>query len=594
MKKFLVVAWISVIFSTQTFSQYARIDSSKLPRTFPHYLDELAFDVPSNGQAWTKESAGLHAAFGSTDELYLRREVPTSNLTNEVKLTGWKGERLNVQVIVWSTDTIEQVRLKLNDLTNATGNKIAAKNITANLVRYVLANYPYGSKEAICGTSPYNDGYLMPDRFEALDRFDVPGKSARPVWVSIDVPSTAAAGTYKGVIDVMSEKNKQSLAVTVKVQNRTLPSPSQWSYRLDLWQNPWAVAWMNHVTPWSEQHKALLKEHLKMYANAGGKYITTYAVHSPWADNSFMIEGGMIEWIKKKDGSWKFDYKIFDEYVELCMKSGINKAITIYSPLPWAERFRYMSEETGNYIVEQWLPSSDAFKTNWNAFLTDLKKHLEKKGWLNITYIGINENAMEQTLAAIRFVKGHSRDWRITYAGDWHNELDTLLDDYSFLYGKEPTIEQQQKRKARGASSTFYVCCNPPYPNNFLFSPPIEGRWLSWYAYAYGYDGFLRWAYDAWPEDPARDARHGSWAAGDCFMVYPGGNSCIRYEKLREGIVDYEKLRILRQQTSAKKDTWQKFDEHLKAFTTEKEFDSKKITTDVEKGKAFIEELSEN
>lgn len=594
MKKFLVVAWISVIFSTQTFSQYARIDSSKLPRTFPHYLDELAFDVPSNGQAWTKESAGLHAAFGSTDELYLRREVPTSNLTNEVKLTGWKGERLNVQVIVWSTDTIEQVRLKLNDLTNATGNKIAAKNITANLVRYVLANYPYGSKEAICGTSPYNDGYLMPDRFEALDRFDVPGKSARPVWVSIDVPSTAAAGTYKGVIDVMSEKNKQSLAVTVKVQNRTLPSPSQWSYRLDLWQNPWAVAWMNHVTPWSEQHKALLKEHLKMYANAGGKYITTYAVHSPWADNSFMIEGGMIEWIKKKDGSWKFDYKIFDEYVELCIKSGINKAITIYSPLPWAERFRYMSEETGNYIVEQWLPSSDAFKTNWNAFLTDLKKHLEKKGWLNITYIGINENAMEQTLAAIRFVKGHSRDWRITYAGDWHNELDTLLDDYSFLYGKEPTIEQQQKRKARGASSTFYVCCNPPYPNNFLFSPPIEGRWLSWYAYAYGYDGFLRWAYDAWPEDPARDARHGSWAAGDCFMVYPGGNSCIRYEKLREGIVDYEKLRILRQQTSAKKDTWQKFDEHLKAFTTEKEFDSKKITADVEKGKAFIEELSEN
>src|SRR5687767_8915282 len=113
MKKFLVVAWFSVIFSTQTFSQYARIDSTKLPKTFPHYLDELAFDVPSNEQAWSKESAGLHAAFGSTDELYFRREVPTSNLTNEVKITGWKGERLNAQVIVWSPDTIEQVRLKI-------------------------------------------------------------------------------------------------------------------------------------------------------------------------------------------------------------------------------------------------------------------------------------------------------------------------------------------------------------------------------------------------------------------------------------------------------------------------------------------------
>jgi len=593
MKNFFAVAVVSMLYCVQLFSQYAEIDSSKLPKTFPHYLDELTFDVPSDEQAWTKLSPGLHAAFGSTDELYFRREVPVSNITKEVKLTGWKGERLNAHIIIWSSDTINQVRLKLNDFTSDKGHKIQAKHITANLVRYVLANYPYGSKEAICGTSPYNDGYLMPDRFEAFERFDLPGKSARPVWVSINVPSNAVAGTYKGRIDVLSEKNKQSLEVTIKVQDKTLPPPSAWSYRLDLWQNPWAVAWYNHVTPWSEQHKALLKEHLKMYADAGGKYITTYAVHSPWADNSFMIEGGMIEWIKQKNGEWKFDYKIFDEYVELCMKYGINKAITIYSPLPWAERFRYLSEETGNYVVEQWVPSSDAFKTNWTAFLTDLKKHLEKKGWLKITYIGINENAMEQTLSAIKFVKAHSPEWRITYAGDWHNQLDTLLDDYSFLYGKEPTMEQQQKRKTRGASSTFYVCCNPPYPNNFLFSPPIEGRWLSWYAAAYGYDGFLRWAYDAWPEDPTRDARHGTWAAGDCYMVYPGGNSCIRYEKLREGIVDFEKMRILRQQASAKKDTWTRFNEHLKKFTAEKEFDSKKITADVEKGRAFIEELSE-
>ena len=63
------------------------------------------------------------------------------------------------------------------------------------------------------------------------------------------------------------------------------------------------------------------------------------------------------------------------------------------------------------------------------------------------------------------------------------------------------------------------LCCNPPIPNNFVFSPPIEGRWISWYVMAYGYDGFLRWAYDAWPEDADRDARHGSWAAGDCYMA---------------------------------------------------------------------------
>jgi hypothetical protein len=465
-------------------------------------------------------------------------------------------------------------------------------------VRYVISNYPYGAKDAVCGNSPYSDGYLMPDRFEKFDRFDVPAKTARPVWISLNVPADAAAGNYKGTIDVLSTKGKQTLNISVRVENKTLPPPTEWKHLLDLWQNPWAVAWYNHVEPWSAEHKALLKKHLKLYADAGGKYITTYAVHSPWAYNSYMIEGGMIEWIKHKNDQWTFDYSIFDEYVELAMECGIDKAITLYTPVPWGERFRYKSAETGNYMYEQWVPESQLFKTNWNIFLTDLMKHLKQKGWMKIAYLGINENAMNQTLAAIKVIKAHSPEWRITYAGDWHEELDTLLNDYSYLYGKEPTEKELKKRKARGATSTYYVCCNPPYPNNFLFSPPIEGRWISWYSAASGYDGFLRWAYDAWPADPERDARHGSWAAGDCYLVYPGGNSCIRFEKLREGIVDFEKIGILKVEAAAGKDKkvqelLRQLNEHLKVFTAEKAFDTEKIKGDVDKGRKLIEELTD-
>jgi hypothetical protein len=50
---------------------------------------------------------------------------------------------------------------------------------------------------------------------------------------------------------------------------------------------------------------------------------------------------------------------------------------------------------------------------------------------MNKTFIGINENAMEQTLSAIKVVKDHSKQWKVTYAGDWHEELTGLLDDYS-------------------------------------------------------------------------------------------------------------------------------------------------------------------
>nr|WP_236023314.1 DUF4091 domain-containing protein [Chitinophaga chungangae] len=205
---------------------------------------------------------------------------------------------------------------------------------------------------------------------------------------------------------------------------------------------------------------------------------------------------------------------------------------------------------------------------------------------------------MRQTLEAIKVIKKHSPAWRITYAGDWHQELDTLLDDYSFLYGKEPNAQQLQQRRSRGATSTFYVCCNPAKPNNFVFSPPIEGRWISWYSFAFGYHGFLRWAYDAWPEDPVRDARFGSWPAGDCFMVYPGGGSSIRFETMREGIADFEKMQLLKKlaaQSDDKRarDMWQAFEQHLRAFTIERDFNEEKIGADIDEGKALIDRLTE-
>jgi len=601
MKKTIACLFINLSFAGLAFPQpyKGQVDSTNLPKTGPsHYQPEYDIDVPVDANAWTKEKAGLNIAFGSEDKLYFRTEVPEiKNETDLWEATGWKGERLNTQIVVWSPDTLQQVRFKVNDLKNEKGKLLSKDNIQLNKVCYVLSNYPYGSGEPNCGETPHKNGFLMPDRFETFDRFDVPGKTVRPVWLSCNIPSNAEPGIYNGTIDVLSQNGNAVLNIKIKVQNRTLPKPHDWKYRYDLWQNPWVIADYYHIKPWSEEHKALLKKHLKLYADAGGTYITTYGVHSPWSDNEYAIEGGMIEWIKRKDDSWKFDYNIFDEYVELAMSMGIDKAITIYTPVPNNNRFRYMDEKTSNYVYESWPPQSDTFKTIWNIFLNDLKTHLEKKGWFEKTYIGINESELSQTLAAIKVVKENSRKWKITYAGDWHKELDTLLDDYCCVYENQPSINEVKARSAKGFTSTYYVCCHPAKPNNFLFSPPVEGRWMSWYSAAHGYNGFLRWAYDSWPADPMRDARYGSWAAGDCYLVYPGGNSCIRFEKLREGIVDYEKMRIIRELAAKSndksvKDLMSAFDAHLQTLNSEKEFKEDKLKEDVEEGRKMIEELS--
>lgn len=597
MKK-ISTACLSFLLTAVIYSQQAFIDSALIPRPFLHYQQEYDFDKPEKPGSWNKQAAGLHVSFASTDEAYFRTEVPVITETQKWASTGWKGERLNVMLLAWSPDTINQVRLVLNDLKASNGNMIGKNNLKAQLVRYVISNYPYGAREVTCGEGPVDKAYLMPDRLETLTRFDLPGKTVRPLWVSLDIPSNASAGLYKGEIEVRSEKQNFKLQLEINVQNHLLPKPHDWTFRLDLWQNPWVIAEYYKVKPWSDEHKLLLNKHMKLYADAGGKFITTYAVHSPWADNSYMIEGSMIEWIKKKDGNWRFDYKIFDQYVQLAIDAGVDKAITIYTPIPWGDRFRYIDETTGNFITEQWQATSAIFKKNWNVFLTDLKRHLEAKGWTNKTYLGINENAMEQTLAAIKVIKDHSKQWKITYAGDWHPELDHLLDDYSCVFYKEPAVKDVNNRSAKKQTSTYYICCTPAFPNTFVFSPPVEGRWLGWYTMAHGYDGMLRWAYDAWPADPVRDARHLLWPAGDSYMVYPGAESSIRFEKMREGIVDYEKIKILKKKAAASNDVDAKIllrelNQHLLLFVSEKEFNKETLKLDLQTGKNIVDQLSE-
>ena len=81
-------------------------------------------------------------------------------------------------------------------------------------------------------------------------------------------------------------------------------------------------------------------------------------------------------------------------------------------------------------------------------------------------------------------------------------------------------------------------------------------------------------------------------------MVYPGGSSSIRFEKLREGIVDYEKMRILRELVSKSNNASAKkllveLDAHLNTLNGETEFNEEKLKNDVKKGKDLINQLSE-
>jgi len=517
----------------------------------------LEYDLPLSSQEesqWDRLDDQPRVSFGSTDELYLRNVCPNIKIQKALKVTAWRGERASVQLVIWSKTPVKEVRVDSGELRSRGGESLPASAVKIHFVRYTLSDHPVGATDFTC-ESKSTEVHLIPDSLDKIEFFEIPARSVRPIWISLDIPRAAAAGTYSTVLTVSQESGiVESLELTVKVQPGIVPEPSRWRFRLDLWQNPWAVAYYHDVQPWTEAHKSILRPHLRRLADAGQRFITTYVSHSPWTDDTYVVDSTMVDWIRESDGTFSFDYRVFDQYVELAQECGITDAITAYTMLPWQHRVRYMDRASGEYVWVRWSPDSKEFQSFWKLFLDDFKAHLTQQGWFEKTYIGINENPLQDTLTSIKLLKDHSTEWKITYAGSRHEELLEVIDDYCVIIDEPMNDQMITERRKRGQTTTFYVCCRPPRPNNFPFSPPAEGVWMGWHAFARGYDGFLRWAYDSWTADPLRDTRHTKWAAGDCFLVYPDQRSSIRFERLREGFVDFEKLQIVRNKLRLRKD----------------------------------------
>src|SRR5690606_7333439 len=116
-----------------------------------------------------------------------------------------------------------------------------------------------------------------------------------------------------------------------------------------------------------------------------------------------------------------------------------------------------------------------------------------------------------------------------------------------------------------------------------------EATWLPWHALHKGYDGYLRWAYNSWNANPLQDTRFGTWAAGDAWLVYPGARSSIRFERLREGIQDYEKARFIRKklQEEGEEEVLREFDKAIALFELDS-LDSIPAAETVNRAKAIL------
>ena len=533
--------------------------------------EEASNPISTNPTLWVKVSAP-QVSWGSTDIRYKKEEpAPIARLKKDINLTAWKGERVSAQLVVWTPEALDNLSFIVSDLTSGK-ETISKDNVRTGFVRYVMTDELNKDGKGGCGyrkSSDY-DSTLVADPIDHIaSTLTVPANATQGGWISVRVPQQVKAGKYTGTVTVKDgDKVLSELKLAVNVKNRTLPASTEWAFHLDLWQNPYAEARYYNVEPFSKEHFDRMRPDMQNYVDAGGKVITASIMHKPWNGQTYDPFESMVTWLKKADGTWYFDYTVFDKWVEYMMSLGVKKQINCYSMVPWRLSFQYFDQASNSFKYLDAKPGEAAYDEFWGNMLTSFAKHLKEKGWFDITHISMDERPMKDMLATLKVIRKADKDFKVSLAGTYHDELVKELHDYCIAIGEKFPAEVIKSRKEAGQVTTYYTCCTEPRPNTFTFSAPAEAEWLGWFAAKENLDGYLRWALNSWVKNPLQDSRFTAWAAGDTYMIYPEGRSSIRFERLIEGIQSYEKIRILKEEFEKKgnKSAIKKIDKILKAF----------------------------
>ena len=466
-----------------------------------------------------------------------------------IMLEGLAGEVLSAQVVVKSDRDIKGLKATLYDP-------------DGEVVPEYLARVRFGAFVPVDETMT-----LTADPLLEVDSVDVDANLAQPVWLTINLPRDIETGIYSGgLLELSASSGHQAyFTVTVELLPASLPAPPDWSFYLNIWQDPSGVARAYNMELWSEEHWRLLELYASNFAAHGMKSIMTSICYDPWKSQSGYPFDTMVEW--KYPGELKrgradkleWDFTNFDRYVELMIAAGVQDKIDMYALVMGPgntldANIRYLDTTTGEYRTAEMKVGEALWREVWKAFLPVLRKHLKEKGWFNRALLGFDEKPEKIMKLIFDFIVAEAPDFKIAssggYPGDKRKTGDEIVFHIDELVDRErwdeiePIVRRMHEDENRYI--TWYTACMPHYPNTFLFSSLRETRLLPWLAWKYGFDGYTRWAINAYPEDVWNQPLF-KWPSGDMFFIWPGKEGpldSMRWELLRQGIQDYEALRI--------------------------------------------------
>lgn len=460
--------------------------------------------------------------------------------------------------------------------------KISAKNIYVYREYYVHINHSSSSSSYNPGhipdaliplKNPYTGEDLNGSVYDAIP-FSLEDGENQPIWIDIFIPKDTPAGNYVGNITIVADELVDSVSIYLTVWNFSLPSvtslcssfsANDWQIReyygevenlFVLMRKYYDILLDHHLMPdiildtypyldldsckldFNITYEGLgtALENLKYYLDERGMRVYQLPI---WEDfpyeDPFTVDREKIKKFIANYGKFFAMYG-WDGRLYAYIIDEPNDALAYQKVREWGEIFDEVEEEYGIHVdflvTEQPIPDNE----EWGSLAgyVDIWVPLACEFWLDENYY-----------------KEHAISSRIS-AGDkvWcYTALAHPSDEWWELHGWPSVLLED-------------------YPPVWLLDyPPINYRIYPWLYHCYNITGMLYWETIYWCEcgnpwkNPGTLVAEDEVYNGEGMLIYPGKEdeigfdgpvASMRLKWIREGIEDYEYIKMLRERNESK------------------------------------------
>jgi hypothetical protein len=233
------------------------------------------------------------------------------------------------------------------------------------------------------------------------------------LWLTVRIPKDARPGRYNGTVTIQAEGLKPAVVpIELTVYGWNLPDPVDFHLHNFGYLAEDAVCGHYNVPRWSDKHFELMGKSMALMAEINSRQAIVNLAISFYGGNKGEINCSnketIIRWIRQADGSFKYDFTLFDKYLDLvaksmgkptllrvnCWNEVAKKNGVIAAGFPSSGVAQNMSVSlldpaTGKVEpMEQPTPGTEESFKFWQPVLAEVRKKVEARGWWDVTALG--------------------------------------------------------------------------------------------------------------------------------------------------------------------------------------------------------------